>query len=235
MSQVFGISHFELLIETAMSYYLPIAVLEAVAAELKPLGFKLVKSKKWFIRAISNRVEKYQLVVLDEKKGYRICPSVSVRFEHVEAIFHRSSGYEVEYQRDTPTVGIDLWSVYGKDGYQVSLTQAAGVDVVASQLLEIFHDKAMPYYSHFSSLVAVDTAINAQPSDNSVHRAMPWLRCSTGAIVAKLVGRDNYDYLVSIYTDILRKDSNGFYLPRFELLLSDIAKLTPDSDAAAVH
>jgi hypothetical protein len=99
------------------------------------------------------------------------------------------------------------------------------VERVTSQILTIFREKAQPYYSQFSTLGAVDSAINDQPSDNCIHRVMPWLRCSTGAIVAKLVGRTNYEQLMSFFPDILRNDSNGYYLPRFELLLSDLAKL----------
>jgi hypothetical protein len=135
-----------------------------------------------------------------------------------------------EYQKDTPTLGIDLWSVFGKDGFQIPLKEEASMGAVTTQIFSIFREKAQPFFTQFSTLAAVDSVINDQPSENCVHRVMPWLRCSTGVIVAKLVGRENYDHLVSIYRAIVRNDSNGYYLPRFELLLSDIAKLAVTND-----
>jgi hypothetical protein len=165
--------------------------------------------------------------VLEGNSGYRICPSVGVRFEVVEKVFHKTSGFEPEYQNDTPTVGIDLWSVYGKDGYQIPLKQDSDVGTVTSRLLTIFDEKAEPYFSQFGTLAAVDSALNDQPKERCVHGGLPWRRCSTGAIVAKLTGRGNYDELVSIYHEIVRMDAGGYYLPRFEALLCDLTKL-PD-------
>jgi hypothetical protein len=213
-----------------MNKELPALVLESVGSRLKSLGFRLVKNKKWFVRTVDSRTQNYQLVALDGNSGYRICPSVSVRFEEVERIFHKTSGFEPEYQKDTPTVGIDLWSVYGKDGYQMPLKQEADLETVASRVLTIFQEKAQPYFSQFSTLAAVDSAINDQPRERCIHGGLPWRRCSTGLIVAKLTGRQNYNELVSIYCEIVRKDAGGYYLPRFEALLSNLGTL-PDRNS----
>jgi hypothetical protein len=215
---------------------LSMVLVKAVEAELKPLGFKLAKGKKprarrapssisaAFVRAVDKRkrIEKYHLMVINEWPGYRICPSVSVRFEEVEGIFHRTSGYDSEQQEDSSTVGIDLWRVFGRNEYQIPLKDEADLATATSRVLAIFHEKAEPYFTQFSTLATVDSAINDQPGDDCVHRDALWVRCSTGLIVAKLVGRKNYDQLVSIYLDMVRSKSN-FCLARFELLLSDLA------------
>lgn len=177
------------------------------------------------MRTEGNRTDKFQLVILDDKSGCRIRPSVCVRFSNVESIFHRTSGFEPEYQRDTPTVGLDLWRVFGKEGFELPLKDDSDVPQVLSQLKAIFSDKAVPYFSQFASMRAVDSAINEVPNEPCVHRVMPWLRASTGAIVAKLVRRKNYDDLICAYREMLRGDSNGYYLPRFESLLTDLEVL----------
>jgi hypothetical protein len=194
----------------------------SIHAELKPFGFKLAKSKQRLLRFSEKRMEILQFAVLDDETSYRICPSVGVRFDDVEEIFHRTSGFEPEYQNDTATVGVNLWGDNGGNDYQIPLRGAEEVDAVVSQVSTIFRENALPYFAQFCSLVAVDSAVNDQPTLPCIHRSLPCLRCSTGAIVAKLTGRKNYDELISIYHAVMRVDSNGFYLPDFEALLSDL-------------
>jgi hypothetical protein len=208
-----------------MSKQLPSLVLEALEPSLAPLGFKLAKGKKWFVRRSPGRTETFQVVVLNDKQGFRVSPSVGVRFDDVEDIFHRTSGYEPEYQKDTATVGVDLWRVHGKEGFQIPLSTESDVPAVASRLLTIFRAQAEPFFARFNSLSAVDAALNERPTEPSTVKVLPWLRASTGAIAARLTGREDYDQLVATYRSVLQNDSKGFYLPRFEALLSDLAKV----------
>lgn len=196
--------------------------IKIIDKNLNSLGFKLANENNSFIRTNDDLSEKFQLVILNDGPGYRICPSASVRFEKVEGIFHRTSGYESEYQKGTPTLGLDFWRLYGKDGYQIPLNTEDDLDICASHILTIFNEKAKKYFSDFDSLISVDRVVNDRPYEKCIHRIMPWLRCSTGAIVARLTGREKYDQLISIYQEALRKDANGYYLPRFESLLSDL-------------
>ena len=208
-----------------MSDKLPELVLDALRPELEPLGFKLVKSKQCFTSGAGDLIDRFKIVILTDSLGYRLCPSVGIRFELVESIFHRTSGYCLEYQKDTSTLGVDLFAVYGKPGYQLRLRDKSDIHSVSSRLMEIFRDRAAPYFVEYSTLDAVDSAVNGRPYERCVHRVMPILRCSTGAIVAKLVGRKDYDHLISIYRAALQKFAKGFYLPRFELLLADLATM----------
>jgi hypothetical protein len=211
---------------------LPMLVLEALEAQLKPSGFKLVKSGQRLTQVSGNRTNILLFAVLDDRGSYRISPSVCIRFEQVENIYHRTSGFEPEYQKGTHTLGIDLPELYGKGGYELPLNDETIVDVTVWRLMTIFRKKAEPYYKQFSTLFAVDAAFNDEPLKPCVHAGMPSHRCSVGAIVAKLTGRKNYDELVSIYHGILEKDNGGFYLPAFEALLNDL-KSVPAGSASS--
>jgi hypothetical protein len=222
---------------------LPRVLLEAVEAELQPRGYKLALNKKMpsgpqyhkyhrsrsisaaFVRATDKqRTERYHLM-LNFETGYRVSPSVGVRFEEVEKIFHRTSGFDRASQKESPTVGIDLWRVFGREQYQVTLSDESGLAAAAARIVAIFHEKAEPYFAQFSTLAAVDSAVNDHPGDDCVHRDMAWLRCSTGVIVARLVGRPNYDQLVPLYQEAVRKGSPHL-LPKFESLLNDLGNLS---------
>jgi hypothetical protein len=215
-------------------------LLKVLDDEFSPLGYKLALNKKRrntklgpmnvsaaFVRAVEKqRTERFHLTMNYEMlkgPGWRISPTVGVRFEEVEKIFHRTSGYEQRaQQKESTTVGIDLWRVFGRDHYQVALSDEAHLPAATSRIMAIFHEKAEPYFAQFSTLAAVDSAINDQPDADCVHRDSTLLRCSTGVLVAKLVGRENYDQLVSIYREMVRNKSNHS-LAKFELLLSDLA------------
>jgi hypothetical protein len=216
---------------------LPPVLLEAVEAELQPLGFKLALGKKAggmrgsmsvsaaFVRATDKeRTERYQLMLNYEMlqgPGYRICPTVGVRFEEVEKIFHRTSGYDRPSQKDSVTVGIDLWREFGREHYKVALGSEADLQPAAERIVAIFHEKAEPFFAQFGTLAAVDSAVNDHPAVPCVQRSMPWLRGSTGVIVARLVGRPNSDQLIPPYTEAVRKTAPHL-LPQFESLLADL-------------
>jgi hypothetical protein len=222
---------------------LPRVLLEAVEAELRPRGFTLALNKKKpsgpqyhkyrasssvsaaFVRATDKqRTERFHLMLNSEMlkgPGYRVSPSVGVRFEEVEKIFHRTSGYDRPNQKDSVTVGIDLWRVFGREQYQVTLSDQADLEAAVARIVAIFHEKAEPYFAQFNTLAGVDSAVNDQPGDDCVHRDMAWLRCSTGVIVARLVGRPTYDQLVPLYQEAVRKRSPQL-LSKFESLLNDL-------------
>lgn len=202
-----------------MSSKLPSLLLDAVGAELNLFGFKLMKGKKRLMRRSHGRTEVFGLPVVDYAPTYYVRPWAGIRFDEIENLFHQTSGFEPAYQSDTHTIGVDFWRIYGTDGYDIPFREEADVTTVASQLLTIFREKAQPYFEQFSTVAAVDVALNDQPNEPCIHGGMPSNRCSRGVIVAKLTGRKNYDELVSIYRSILIKDNNGFYLPAFESLL----------------
>ena len=161
-----------------------------------------------------------QFAVLSDKPGYRIRPVVCVRFDEIENIFHRTSGFEPEYRSTTPTLGIDLASTFGEEIYEVALRADADLTPTAARLLDVFRERAVPYFAEFSELADVDRVINDRPSEHCIHGGLPYRRCSTGVIVAKLRGRRNYDELTSIYRSTL--EINKFYLAGFDRLLLDL-------------
>ena len=94
----------------------------------------------------------------------------------------------------------------------------------------IFLEVAVPYFERWASLEAIDIELNEDPTKRTVHKALAWFRCSTGIIVAKLVGRTDFDRLAASYLDIMREDNKGFYLKRFEVLLKSLETVEPMED-----
>jgi hypothetical protein len=210
------------------------ALLESIKARVSDDGFVHHKPTHSFRRQRGAAVDKFQLVCLDAKPGWLIQPNVGVRIESVEAIFHQTSGFEAKYQGDTPTIG--TWVGYlpkhdlpasGTYLFEVPVKSHADLPGASTHILRIFRDIALPYFEKYHSLGAIDLELNSSPRERTGNRGVPWLRCSTGAIVAKLVGRPDYRSLVDNYTEILKEANGGFYLPPFAALLKSLESVQP--------
>jgi hypothetical protein len=104
------------------------------------------------------------------------------------------------------------------------------VESVAKRILGVFHEFALPYFDRLGSIQSIDAELNNKPTERTHHRALAFFRCSTGIIAAKFVGRPNYDELATRYKDVMTRDNNGFYLKRFEELLTLLKTAEAGSD-----
>lgn len=151
-------------------------------------------------------------------------PGVGIRIDRIEEIFHRTSGFEAEYQPTTPTIGAELWRLEGQSqAFRYRLNQEGDVGLVTEELSRAFAEKALPYFESYSTVEAVDRLLNEAPMEKTPHRVMDWLRASTGIIAAKMTGRQNYDELVAVYRKRVERLDKGFYLPQYEALVHGLA------------
>jgi hypothetical protein len=210
---------------------LKLALFESVGERLVGASFKLNAIKDSFVRRRNGVADIFQLVCKDAKPGWRIQPNVAVRLEQVEEIFHRTSGFEPQYQKDTPTMGGSVGHFLKGSGRacEFLLTSNSDVAPVAEQVTRVFEEFAIPYFERWASLTAIDAELNDKPLEPTLQRSLAWFRCSTGIIVAKLVGRSDYEQLAKLYSDVMARDNKGFYLKRFQALLKSLEAIEPGS------
>jgi hypothetical protein len=156
--------------------------------------------------------------------------SVGVRIDRVEAIFHRASGYGSIARADSVTMGAPTRALLGDSApsHLAVYESESQVATVADTIVSHFRDLAVPYFERWGSIHAIDAELNAHPTRPSIHRKTAWLRCSTAIIVARLVGRADYELLAAIYTDLMTRDSGGFHLARFENLLTVLEEVATE-------
>jgi hypothetical protein len=200
------------------------SLFESVSKELVPQGFKLRASKESFIRRRNGASDIFQLTCKDGKPGWKVEPGVAVRVERVEEIFHWTSGFKPQYHSGTATVGAFVGHLLAGSilAYNFFLVSDSDLALVAEQCLRIFREVGLPYYERWGSLRAIDAELNDDPSRKTPHRSLAWFRCSTGIIVARLVGRPDIEKLASFYTKVMTQDNRGFYLKRFQDLLESL-------------
>ncbi len=197
--------------------------------------FKLNKKKDWFFRRTALGINIFQLVVKNYGQHFSIDPQVAIRIDEVETIFHRTSGFEPKYQKDTPTIGDSVLTLNPSKGIatllqpRINLESENQIPRVVDELMELFESFCLPYYGNYGSLNAIDHLLNSEPMAPCPHRGMTWLRCSTGVIVATLVARPNLTEIATIYHDRLSAFCKGFYLPKYEALIEDLKRYPTSS------
>lgn len=171
----------------------------------KPSGVKLVRGGRCFA---------FNLIFLDYRPSWDVRCWWGIRVESIEAVYHRTSGYDAKFHKGTTTIGMEY---EGRFEFEDEEDVEAAVD----GLYEIFLQQALPFYRHASSLAAIDKLLNESPADDSTYGAPPQ-RYHYGMIVAKAVGRKRLNHLAKTYRRKLSAFSDGFYLPQFDALLSDL-------------
>jgi len=197
------------------------ALFRSIESRLSVYGFTLKTSKDSLVHRGEDTTDIFQLVCLDGKPSLDVQPNVAIRNERVERIFHKISGFDVKNQSTTPTVGGAIGVLLTEDARSCEfyLESETEIMIVTDAIVQVFENFALPYIKKYGSIHEIDLELNSNPHERSPHRAAPWLRCSTGIIVAKLVGRSNFDQLSEIYSGIMINSANGFYFRKFNALL----------------
>jgi hypothetical protein len=210
------------------------ALFESVRRQLVDDGFEFNAVNDQFIRRHGGIADEFQLVCKDAKPGYRVQPNVGVRIDRVEQIFHQTSGFELQYQDSTSTMGAPVGVLLSGSprACEFLLESESEIASVAEKIVRVFREVALPYFERWSSLAAIDAELNDKPAERTSHRGLAWFRCSTGIIVAKLVGRPDYEQLAAFYLDVMTRDNKGFYLKRFKPLLKSLESVEAGSSLA---
>lgn len=213
------------------------ALFDVLVPRFAALGFRWEAGRDRFVREHAETTDLFPLICTDAKPGWWVQQVVAIRIEMVEQIFHQTSGFGGQDQTGTATLGASVGTILGGknlDG-RLLLEREDQVEPVATEIMATFSNVALPYYARWSSLRAIDAELNDDPTVRSPHRGGPPLwRCSTGIIVAKLVGRSDYDALAAYYTDVMTRVSNGFYLKQYLALLESLRSVEPASGLSRV-
>lgn len=189
-------------------------VLRLLNVRLQPFGFKLVKSASEFVKKTDLGWNKYQIVFLLKDNGWEIKPSLLVRFNIVENLFHQISDFDEKYQKGTPTIGtaIEDLDVSGLDARFI-LDKESKIDSIVEGLFELFKTIALPFFERFNSLEALDKSLNNNPEDTSLTGSI--FKGTKSLIIANLIKRNDFDNLKDIYQKYYESYADGFYLPEY--------------------
>jgi len=197
-------------------------VLARLSEKLNPFGYKLSKAACEFTRKTDFGWNKYQIVFLIRDNGWEIKPSLLVRFNIVENLFHQISDFEKKYQKGTPTIGSAIEDLVNENiPARFNLINEAQINSIVKSLFELFEDVALPFFEKFDNLSFIDEKLNFNTEDTSLTGDI--FKGTKSLIIAKLMKRQNFDELENIYHYYYVNFADGFYLPEY-LRLKELLK-----------
>ena len=194
--------------------FLKSELLKALDIKLKDIGFQVNMKLGEFTRRNKDGWNKYQIVFLKTDEGWELKPSLLLRVDSVEDIFHKTSEFEEKYKKGTPTIGtsIEDYQSNGKT-YRYQMREEPHINVIAQELYIIFKEIALPFFDKYDTLEKIDKALNIKPEDTSLTGAI--FKGSKALIIAKLMCRRNFKELADYYYNYYKNFSEGFYLPNY--------------------
>ncbi|MEO6131055.1 MAG: hypothetical protein ABIQ02_04355 [Saprospiraceae bacterium] len=193
-------------------------LLKMLETKLKKFGFRLNKSLSEFTKNNSSGWQKYQIIFLLTDGGWQVHPAIFIRFNLVEDLFHKISGFEKKYCKGTPTIGISIENYNSNEiPSRFDVTEESQINEISDKLFILFENIALPFYEKYNTLETINQAMNNIPNDVSL--TGPIFKGTKSLIVAKLLNDPHYYQLKNRYLEYYRDFSKGFYLPEYTALV----------------
>jgi len=205
------------------------AVLDGLQPRLASEGFKLKRSDDQFVRNLEGVTHYFAFIFQNERPGCHVEPLVKLRINRVQEIFHQFMDWG-PHSPPSHTLALTLGHCVCDEGRSCEFFVGSVDDVPAQveHLMRVFHGSALPYYQHWQSLQAIDAELNDRSPDSpSLHLRAESMRFPVAIIVAKLVGRSDFDQLAANYMRKTCLHPAGFYRPSFEALVSYLKDVEP--------
>ncbi|MBK8811929.1 MAG: hypothetical protein IPN69_14530 [Acidobacteria bacterium] len=196
-------------------------LIERLGEKLGESGFRLLRLLNSFIKKGEPK-QIYTLYFTDRYEGYEVDPVFGLRFEEVENLFHRVSGFEEKYKKDTHTVTVSIENLTKNPDFgNLFIKRNGPIDEMFDILYRAFVEFGLPFFDANRTLSDVDRLINSRPEPISIYGFEDYM-CYRGIVVAKLADNPRYAELVEIY----RKKVEDFYRPGFESLVEILESKT---------
>lgn len=195
--------------------YLKNEVLVNLGEKVNSFGFKLLKSACEFTKKTDFGWNKYQIVFILRDVGWELKPSLLIRFDVVENIFHQISDFDRKHQKGTPTIGISIEDLDNSLTTQkrFELSNETHINSVVQSLFDVFKNSALPFFSKYDSLSEIDNRLNSCIDDTSLTGGI--FKGTKSLIIAKLTKRQDFEKLLGVYQSYYENFSDGFYLPEY--------------------
>lgn len=197
----------------------------ALEGVLAPHGFWFDRDAnlRSFLRTQGHFQHEFSLADDENAERLSVGPGVSISVEPIEWFYHRTSYYaDTRYGATAPA---SIGRLMGKlsDPYW-NVTSERSLGRAVKQITKMFEKYALPFYATYSNLEALDREINGQPESFEywMGGGHPAERSSRGVILAKLLGRPDFDNLCAIYDRQIHKLSPNLWWPHLKALISDL-------------
>ncbi|WP_339742226.1 hypothetical protein [uncultured Rubinisphaera sp.] len=190
-----------------------------IATHLSSLGFKYSKDSEVFARNNDDRADSFSLIFVDHASALKVSMCMAVSYCRFAELLSHANKLPIHYYKYSSTVMSSITADDADSELVLHLVRESDLEEKVALALTAFHDQALDYYSKFSSLEAVDKAVNKDPS--APCREMPNFerRAMVGAIVACLLGRSDSREIIGEHREMLLTYLSGIHVRTFDRLI----------------
>ncbi len=184
-------------------------LLSGLIPPMNQRGFTLSRSiKRFYGYNLEFRpILSFHGVVLAHGTQFR--PMVGIRCEAVESIINRVTAVDSKIAKHSATLGTELGMLSNETAHwRAAIATEDQVAPAINLIIKAFDSRALPFYSEFANLAALDRYLNTDPEaglqlcSSYVYRAM------AGVTTRKLL-EGNANELIEAYRKRLREMRNG--------------------------
>jgi hypothetical protein len=211
-------------------------VMHVMEPEMTRLGFKKSFSRQMFIRdKDQDFIVAYSLIISDRfnmaknKAGIVIEPYIYIHNKPIEKIYARITTRQIDHISDLKTIGNQLADIIANPSgkYEVRnqkldlfMYSENDIEEIAQKLMGYFQENVLPYFEEYATWKGLDDVLNNNLSYYTVHCQIEPERSLRGLIVARLLGRNDIDHLITIHSERISKMGNVNYEIELNRLLN---------------
>lgn len=178
-------------------------------------GFILNKKDQSFRREVDGFIQIFDIIFTKKLEGIYVQPTIRLKSKQIEAIYHRVAKKDPEYFDGTKTLGNDLFKIskFFEKGIQEDTDEKKSyiiedendIAILSKVLIDKFIIFGLRYLEENSSISQIDSLLNMNPREISIHNWLYPLRACIAIIAAKLNKNPKYEELVKIYSEELKE------------------------------
>jgi hypothetical protein len=175
-------------------------------------GFEYKRNSNEYFDKNGDCIYRFNMVLTAWSASYSITVRLWItqkKIEHIyESILGKSHGLTFSQDMIERIYYSEDGRKNGKgDDLTISLIIDEDIYPAIDMLKNYYHNIAKPYFEKFKTIEAFDDFINSPPFEYSPAYVGSYTneRCMKGLIVAKLVNNPNYEKLVTIYDELIKK------------------------------
>jgi len=153
------------------------------------------RSHQLFYRKTSTGKQILHVSIIRRKSYIDIVPSVEIRHNEIERLYHLLLGELPNLQ--TATIGCELGNLSGNGTKMLTIRELSDVPIAGEEILKTFWDVGQSFFVKYSSLERIFDVLIRDGKTAKIYCPLPDVRAKKTLIAAYLLNRKNiYDDLV---------------------------------------
>lgn len=200
-------------------------LVERLSEILTENDFKYIKSSNEYLKKTDEGYFALSVLVADYAPDFDVNMVFSIRINKVQEHFNDFSKLDEKGKASGSTIDTRIGYFLNKEqGFEFEVTNEDELKEVGDQLKKVVEEHGFKFFDEFKEISKLDRVFNSAPKENSPHIYILHDRIFKATIIAKLNDNPDFDSLIKIYREELKR-SNKETEKRYEKLINHLNEI----------